>query len=38
LPDSGYEPALIAPDLSNLPPGQKAVKAGDDEPPTPPMK
>ena len=31
LPDSGRMPELIAPDLSNLPPGQKAVKA-DEEP------
>ena len=33
LPDSGIEALVIAPDLSNLPPGQRAVKAGDDQPP-----
>ncbi|MEO6115051.1 MAG: APC family permease [Pseudolysinimonas sp.] len=33
LPDSGYQAEIIAPDLSNLPPGQKAAKAGEDEPP-----
>ena len=38
LPDSGYQAPIIAPDLSNLPPGQKAVKADDDEPPAPAMK
>ncbi|HEY4225303.1 MAG TPA: APC family permease [Pseudolysinimonas sp.] len=31
LPDSGYQAEIIAPDLSNLPPGQKAIKA-DEEP------
>jgi amino acid transporter len=32
LPDSGVEALIIAPDLSNLPPGQMAVKAsGDDD-------
>jgi hypothetical protein len=33
LPDSGVEALVIAPDLSNLPPGQRAVKApgSDDE-------
>ena len=36
LPDSGYQAEIIAPDLSNLPPGQKAAKAGDEEPPVPP--
>ncbi|MBW4031775.1 MAG: APC family permease [Acidobacteria bacterium] len=35
LPDSGVEALVIAPDLSNLPPGQKAVSAEDDEVPTP---
>jgi len=39
LPDSGYQAEIIAPDLSNLPPGQKAAKPGDDEvPPGPPTK
>jgi len=33
LPDSGIEALVIAPDLSNLPPGQRAVKAGDDQAP-----
>jgi lysylphosphatidylglycerol synthetase-like protein (DUF2156 family) len=37
LPDSGYQAPIIAPDLSNLPPGQKVVKA-DDEPPAPTAK
>jgi amino acid transporter len=36
LPDSGYQAPIIAPDLSNLPPGQTAVKADDEEPPAPP--
>ena len=36
LPDSGIEALIIAPDLSNLPPGQRAVKTGDEEPPVPP--
>jgi len=31
LPDSGVEALIIAPDLSNLPPGQRAVKTGEDE-------
>ena len=35
LPDSGVEALVIAPDLSNLPPGQKAVSADDDEVSTP---
>ncbi len=36
LPDSGVEALIIAPDLSNLPPGQTAVKAsGDDDTTTP---
>jgi amino acid transporter len=35
LPDSGVEALIIAPDLSNLPPGQRAVSTADDEtPPT----
>ena len=38
LPDSGFQAEIIAPDLSNLPPGQRAVKAGDEEPPAPPTK
>ena len=38
LPDSGFQAEIIAPDLSNLPPGQKAAKAGDEEPPKPPTK
>ena len=37
LPDSGVEALIIAPDLSNLPPGQRAVSTADDEtPPTTP--
>jgi amino acid transporter len=32
LPDSGVEALLIAPDLSNLPPGQRAVKADNEVP------
>ncbi len=30
LPDSGIEALVIAPDLSNLPPGQRAVRASDE--------
>jgi len=30
LPDSGVEALVIAPDLSNLPPGQRAVRATDE--------
>jgi len=33
LPDSGYQAEVIAPDLSTLPPGRRAVRAGDEEPP-----
>lgn len=36
LPDSGVEALIIAPDLSNLPPGQKAVKASGDDDEVPP--
>ncbi len=36
LPDSGVEALIIAPDLSNLPPGQKAVKASSDDDEVPP--
>ncbi len=35
LPDSGVEALVIAPDLSNLPAGQKAVSADGDEVSTP---
>jgi amino acid transporter len=39
LPDSGVEALIIAPDLSNLPPGQRAVTTADDEtPPTTPTR
>jgi len=34
-PDSGIQGLVIAPDLSNLPKGQRAVKADDEEPPEP---
>jgi amino acid transporter len=36
LPDSGVEALIIAPDLSNLPPGQRAVSTADDDDETPP--
>ncbi|MES1169982.1 MAG: hypothetical protein ABUL47_04770, partial [Leifsonia sp.] len=35
-PDAGVQALVIAPDLSNLPRGQKAVKADDEEPSAPP--
>ena len=38
LPDSGRMPEVIAPDLSNLPPGQKAVDAVTGEEVTKPEK
>jgi amino acid transporter len=37
LPDSGVEALVIAPDLSNLPPGQRAVKAPGSEDEVPPV-
>ena len=39
LPDSGRMPEVIAPDLSNLPPGQTAIDAvtGQEKPRTPPQ-
>jgi amino acid transporter len=38
LPDSGVEALIIAPDLSNLPPGQRAVPAPGSEQELPPQK
>ena len=35
LPDSGLPGIVIAPDLSNLPPGATAVTTTGDEPPAP---
>ncbi|MEP6482113.1 MAG: APC family permease [Rhodoglobus sp.] len=32
LPDSGFQAEVIAPDLSNLPPGQRAAEVGDEDP------
>jgi hypothetical protein len=34
LPDSGAEPTVIAPDLSNLPPGKNPYDRGSDGPPS----
>jgi amino acid transporter len=38
LPDSGRMPEVIAPDLSNLPPGQTAIDAVTGQPPSTPAK